>query len=142
MFPYEEFTPVENQSEDLQLGKSFLFDFIEGDFVLVNGDLKTIEGIESLKIWITKSFSTLKDNIQIYLVNGESYGVNFKDIITSSEHTALIYANIQDEISSTLLSHPDIFSLDSFNFDRDKRALTVSFNINTRYGNISEVVNI
>ena len=40
------------------IGKSFLYDFKKGDFVMKNGKMVVIHGIEVLKQWILKVLKT------------------------------------------------------------------------------------
>jgi hypothetical protein len=48
-------------AETTNNGKSFLFDFATGDFVVKDGNIQTLEGIEALKIWVEKILRTEKD---------------------------------------------------------------------------------
>ena len=95
-------------------GKSFLFDFTTGDFVVKDGKLQVIEGIESLKVWIEKILKTEKFKFKIY-ENGESdeYGITLFELVNSGHPQMFIQAEIQREITETLSKNIKITSIDN-----------------------------
>ena len=119
-------------------GKSFLFDFEKGDFVVKDGRLVKTDGIEALKVWIEKILRTEKNKYKIY-VNG--YGVTLYEYITSGFPLAFVKSEIEREIKGALLTNKSIKSLSDFEFTRDKHSLKVSFTVNSVYGSTeSEVI--
>lgn len=141
MFPIENFDVAATQ-ESFGYGTSFYFDFKTNDFVLIDGKLKEIDGKQALIVWINKIIDTDKDKFDIYKIDDESYGLALKEHLHNSKYSGLVYPNIQNELETMLTAHPEIYSLNNFDFKRDKRTLTVSFTINTAYGEINEEVTI
>lgn len=141
MFPIDNFN-VEDTQDSFGHGISFDFDFAAGDFILVDGKLKEIDGKKALDVWVNKIIDTDKDKFDIYKLDNESYGLALKDYLYNSKYAGLVYANIQKELETSLTVHPDIYSLNNFEFIRNKRSLNVSFIINTKYGAITEGVTI
>lgn len=142
MFP--EYAPLlqeDNQEIKATLGKSFLFDFKSGEFVLKDGKVVLAEGVEVLKIWIQKILKTEKFMFKIY-ETGEvnPYGVTLLELVNSGYPKFFIQAEIQREITQALLKNPEILDVNNFSFDRDKRTLIVNFNVNSIYGNTLEEV--
>lgn len=141
MFPIDNFDVAATQ-ENFDFGVSFDFDFEAGEFILIDGKLKEIDGKQALKVWINKIIDTDKDKFDIYKIDSENYGLSLKEHLHNSKHSGLVYANIQNELETMLTTHPDIYGLNNFEFTRNKRTLTVNFTINTAYGEITEGVNL
>lgn len=142
MFP--EYAPLlqgNNQDSKTTLGKSFLFDFAAGDFVLKDGKLQVVEDSEALQVWIRKILKTEKFKFKIY-ETGETneYGVTLLDFVNSGHPQFFIQAEIQREVAEALIKNPEILDVTNFSFSRDKRTLVVNFNVNSIYGNIGEEV--
>ena len=85
------------------------FDFQKGDFIIINGRPKMTVGRERIKNWVQKILNTQKGRYKIY--NGTGYGINIEDIV----------------------------SIDNFNMEVDGSLLTVSFTVNSVYGDINDV---
>lgn len=130
---------IENKNK---YGKSFLFDFQIGDFILVDGKVQEIEGEKALKVWIQKKLKTEKVRYKIYEIIDNSYGVSLIDLLNSEFPTGFLYASIQSEIDKALTSHPDIINVTGYEFERSTRGVTVSFSAVTTYGQIDEGVSI
>jgi len=135
MFPTQEVSLdnlTSSKNEISTVGKSFLFDFEAGEFVLVNGKLTEITGYEALKMWIKKILKTEKGKFDIYY--GTSYGTTLLETVSSDYPYPFIKSEIEREIKETLLTNTAIKSADNFEFTRDKRTLKVSFTCHTVYG--------
>lgn len=123
---------LNSDNETYRNGKSFLFDFSEGDFVIEDGKLKEIDSLEALEMWITKILKTEKNKFKIY--NNTDYGASLIELITSDLPMPFIKSEIEREITEILLQNSNIKSVQNFKFERNKRLLTVSFDCNTIYG--------
>lgn len=141
MFPTQNVnldTVTQDEEKTTNNGKSFYFDFKQGDFKVTDGKVQVIENIDSLKIWIEKVLKTEKFKFKIY--DGVDYGVSLIELITSDFPIAFIQAEIEREITETLLKNSDIKSVNSFEFTRNKRTLNVAFIVNSVYGEIEQEV--
>jgi hypothetical protein len=107
---------------------SFLFDFEKGDFVLQNGKLVKVYGVDALKIWIEKNVRTELDKHKVY--EGQVYGVRLWDLIGQNLPQPFVESEIERELNDSLLQHSAIDSLTEFNFTREKSKLLVSFSVN------------
>lgn len=141
MFPTQEVN-IDNLTNNSNIantnGKSFSFDFEAGDFVIKDGKLQEIEGIDVLENWIQKKLRTEKNKYKIY-VNG--YGVTLSEYITSNFPMAFIKSEIEREVKEALLTNNNIKSLSDFELTRDKRTMIVNFTVNSVYGStVSEVI--
>lgn len=128
-----EFENDELAEEDVPtIGKSFLFDFKKGDFVMKDGKLVVLAGIEALKMWIIKVIRTEKFRFRIYeSENDEQYGVMLEDLIGSNFDREFIEAEIEREVTEALLLHEYIISVDEWQFERNSKKMTVSFAVTT-----------
>lgn len=143
MFPEQSITyttVIESEEKASNSGKSFLFDFETGDFVIKDGKLVEITELEALKTWISKVLRTTKDKFDIYL--DTDYGItNLKELINKDFPFAFIKAEVEKEITETLLKNSNVNSVIDFEFTRESEKLTVSFTVNSAYGTTeSEVI--
>jgi hypothetical protein len=67
-------------------GKSFLFDFTSGEFVVRDGKLVECDGMDAIKTWIEKILRTEKDRFSIY--HDTDYACYLEDLIVGSNFTA------------------------------------------------------
>ena len=141
MFPQQD-TKLNTTTESPNGKISFQFDFSTGDFLVEDGKVKSLNGFEALKMWITKVLKTEKYRFKIYNSdNVEKYGASLQEIVTSGYPIEFIKSEIQREITDTLVKNIDIKSVGNFNFTRNKRTLNVKFDVSTVYGQVeSEVI--
>jgi len=126
----------------IKFGKSFLFDFEKGDFILIDGKPQEIEGEKALKVWINKILKTEKIKYKIYEIIDNTYGVTLIDYLSSDLPTGFIYAGIQRSVTDALLKHSEVNAVNDFNFERTAMGLIVSFTVLSTYGEINEGVSI
>ncbi|SCY92956.1 DUF2634 domain-containing protein [Alkaliphilus peptidifermentans] len=118
----------EEGQQDLQLGKSFLFDFKKGDFILKDGKLVEINNIEALKIWIEKVLRTDRNKYKIYT---SQYGISIEDLIIGQNlPIEFIKSEVKREVSEALLKHPLINNISNWHLEKDGSNLTISFKVN------------
>lgn len=124
---------AETTDQVQDLGKSFLFDFEKGDFVLKDGKPVETDGIEAIKVWIEKVLRTQKTKWKIY--EGTDYGTTIEDLIVGHGYPmSFLESELKREITEALLKHPRIESLSSWEFRRDKDKLYVVFTVGLKDG--------
>lgn len=131
-----------NQEEDLPTaGKSFLFDFTLGEFVLKDGKLVELVDTESIKMWIQKVLRTEKFRFKVY--EDINYGLTIEDLIVGHDYSqAFIESEIKREVTEALSNHPMIQSLTEWEIVKDNPTLRIAFTVNLVNGQtITEVVN-
>lgn len=124
-------TNVESETE--LYGKSFLFDFQQGDFVIRDGRLIKIEGIEALKIWIMKILKTEKDKYKIY--EDTDYGTELKNLIGQNLPRDFVESELKREIKAALERHPMIRHISNLKISRDGAKIILEFMVNLVEGN-------
>lgn len=130
MFPDIEGTITIENEEATTMGKSFLFDFVSGDFVTVDGKLIQITGIDAVKVWIEKVLKTEKLKFPIYA----EYGVNLLDFVNNDYPLEFIKIEIEREIEEALITNVEVMSAGNFVFTRENRILVCNFEVETIYG--------
>lgn len=131
---------VEQQEDRPQIGRSFLYDFKAGDFVLKDGKLISVEGLEALKVWIEKTIRTERFKFKVY--DGTEHGVLLKDLIGSNYPLSFIKAEIERELTDALTRHPVIQSLTNWSTERDGSKTTIAFRVITSEGVFEQEVEV
>lgn len=112
---------------------TFLFDFKKCDFVIKDGNPVTVSGIDALKVWIDKILHTQLNRYKIY--NGTTYGANIEDLVIGKGYgSAFTASELKREIETALLQNEDIYSVSDFEITRNRDVLSVTFTVNTAYG--------
>ena len=140
MFPEFQFNSerTTTTTETSTNGRSFLFDFTTSEFVLKDGKVQVTEGVEAVKVWIQKILKTEKFKFKIY----NEYGATLLEFVNSGNPFAFICAEIQLSVEEALKQNKEIVSVTNFNFERLKRSLVISFDVETIYGTITQEVNL
>lgn len=132
MFPeivnIEDIPIIEEQTVIPEIKSSFLFDFNTGDFVMKNGKIVKVYGIESLQIWIEKTLRTELGRFKVY--EGTDYGTSLDDLIGQNYPISFFESEIQREVNESLLRHQAIESLTNFEFQKNQSRLNVKFVVN------------
>ncbi|SET55350.1 Protein of unknown function [Natronincola peptidivorans] len=115
--------------------KTFLWDFETGDFKLKDGKLVTVEGVEYIKIWISKVLRTEFGTL-IY----KSYGSEHHGLIGKVLDRDFIKSELQRTIREALLQNKAIISVTNFEFQLEEALLTIKLNVATIYGNTEVVI--
>lgn len=141
MLPEQENNIIDDSNTETPgKGKSFLFDFKEGEFSIVDGKVTATEGYEALKTWIIKVLKTESHTYKIY--DGSDYGIiNLRRLISSGYPYAYVKAEIEREVRENLVKNKNIVTVENFKFSREKRKIKCEFDCITNFGVIkSEVI--
>lgn len=122
-----DFNDVEVEEELEPIGKTFLYDFEKGDFVMVDGKLVELFGLDSLKQWILKVMKTESFRFRIYADN--PYGTSIEALIGSNLPRAYVESEIEREVTESLLFSPYIERLEGWQFERDGKWMRVQFTV-------------
>ena len=138
MFPTQRINTIEEETEDTSIKNTVDFDFDAGDFVLNNEKAQELSGLDSVRLWVKKILLTDQHKYDIY----DEYGISLKDLMSGAFPQSYVFSEIERLLTETLSKHQSITSVYNFQFIREQRTLTVNFNIDTVYGNISEVIRL
>lgn len=79
-------------------------------------------------------FCRLMTERGLFPIYSQSYGLPFQTLVGQS--VPLVYVNIANAITETLLEDDRINAVSGFIFDTDKRNITVSFQVSSIYGDL------
>ncbi|SNR86151.1 Protein of unknown function [Anaerovirgula multivorans] len=116
--------------------KSFLWDFKMGDFVLRDGKLVEVEGLDYIKIWIEKAIRT-EANTSFYT----NYGSEHHSMIGTVFDRDYVQSELERMVKETLLKNEAITGVSNFDFELDGELLTMNFDVSTIYGNAGVTIN-
>ena len=120
--------------------KSFEFDFKKGDFVIRNGNVVTVEGVDALKVWICKILHTQLNKYALY--NGTGYGSNISNLVVGKIFAAdYTQSELIREIKAALLKNTDITEVTSVDINIHGGVMSAVISLKTVYGAIEEVFN-
>ena len=145
MFPEININDVENsQDQEESFGKTYLFDFEKGEFIIKDGKLVKASDLESIKIWIEKKIRTDKFKFKIYEKQDENeYGVTIKNLLGKKLPENLIKTEIERELEKEIIVHPKIERLKRWNIKVDGSKVQIDFTVELVDGENEEMeVNI
>lgn len=130
-----EFTTEEITNPEV-IHRSFKWDFKEGDFVLVDGRLVEVSGLEYLKVWIEKAIRT-EANTSFYT----AYGSNHHSLIGSVFDKDFVQSEIERMVTEALLKNDAITAVGNFEFEFEGSLLTMKFTVTSIYGEMGVEIN-
>lgn len=104
-------------------------------------DIKVVEGIEAIKVWVYKNFKTWRNKYNLY---SSSFGTDLYNeigyVYNEEIKKQLMYAEILDNC----MVLPYITNVSNFTTvaDMETGSVSISFKITTIYGELEEVLNV
>lgn len=126
-----------NVEEKKNQGKTFLYDFKKGDFVIKDGRLVEVEGKEAIKVWIEKILRTEKFKFEIYKENEgiDEYGISIKDLIQGKKIPQFfLQSELRREIEEALKKHSEIDRIEDFRVEQELATLKIYFTVILKNG--------
>lgn len=120
------------ESSKINQGKTFLYDFDKGDFVLRDGKLVGIEGVEGVKVWINKVLRTEKFKFKIYETeeDQDEYGVTIKKLVSGRKFPVFfLESELEREITESLMKNVEINNIKDFKIEQQLTTLTIYFTV-------------
>ena len=122
-------------SSATDLGTSFQFDFVAGDFVLLDGKVVTVADVAVIKVWVEKCLRTERFMFKIYARDDKNeYGVTLEDLIGSVLPRSFVEAELKREITEAITRHPRIASISNLTTARNDAWLNITFQLNLTDG--------
>ena len=117
------------------MGKSYIFDFTTGDFIINDGRLVVADDVTAIKVWIEKILRTEKGRFAIY--DSLNYGASLEDLIIGTNyHISFIESELKREIEEALFQHPQISSISGLVLTRDEAGITAEFTVVLKDGTV------
>ncbi len=125
---------VENieTEEKTEQGKTFLYDFKKGDFILRDGRLIEADKTEGIKVWIEKILRTEKSKFEIYKEDEEvdEYGTTIKKLTQGKKVPQFfLQSELKRQIEEALKRHVEIDGIEDFKTDHKLTTLLISFKV-------------
>lgn len=130
MFPKVQDLPGATVADNatVQIGRSFLFDFSKGDFVVNDGRLVVADDTTAIKVWVEKILRTEKGRYTVY--ENTSFGTSIEDLIVGTNYNiAFTESELKREIEEALLRHPQISGISNFTIIRGISGVTAEFTV-------------
>lgn len=135
LFPFSglEENITEEQNNELPPLKEIAIDFKTGNPIIENREVKTVEGVEALKVWIYKA---LKSERFVYKAYTQDFGNEMYMLFGRNYTQALVNAEAKRYAKEALEINPYIKEVvvKSINFNKDK--LTINLDVESVFGNM------
>lgn len=118
-------TVNENEGETTvaTVGRSFLFDFASGQYVLLDGGVRECSPTEAICQWIKLYINTEADKYRIYPAN---YGVDTRGLIGYRLPRSFIVSEIKRRVTAGILKYcPMVKEVKNWEFNKGIFTLTV-----------------
>ncbi|EKN36336.1 DUF2634 domain-containing protein [Clostridium botulinum] len=132
----EEVEEIEEEKTLSKLGKVFLFDFKDNEYVIRNGKLVECTERQALEQWIHWILLTYKDKYNVY--KNTDFYCNIEDLV-GKKRNAFILSELQREVEEALKKHRYIDHIENFVTTQEKTTLNVNFDVVLKN---DEVINI
>ena len=119
--------------------KTLLWDFDEGDFVLIDGKTVEVEGIEYLKVWIKKALLTVRNTL---VYKDTDYGSEHHSLIGTSFKPSFTEQELKRMIRETLDKNPFIKRVDNFKITKLGARSKAEFEVISDFGRVYEEVSV
>lgn len=128
----------ETEQEESQIqGKTYLYDFEKGDFIIKDGRLVKADGIEAIIVWIEKILRTEKFKCKIYKKDEEidEYGTTIKELIQGRKLPQFfLQSELRREIEEALQKHNEIERIEDFRTEQNFATLKIYFTVILKNG--------
>lgn len=134
LFPTEQITavPEETQTGLVKFGKSWVFDFEQGDFVLSpTGRAMEADGAEAYRQWAQKTLLTPRYRYPIYSRN---YGQELEDLLRRNLTRAGNESEIKRMVTEALMVDQRTSSVGDFTFDWQEDSVYFTCTVTTAQG--------
>lgn len=119
---------VTREPEPITYGKELDFDFTKGEFILEDGAPRVLEGVDALRVWITKTILTARYRFPIYSFD---YGCELEDLIGYDIPKVVLEAEIPRVIREALIYDSRINDVKDFTIVRGNDYVIVEFTVVT-----------
>ncbi|SFA70045.1 DUF2634 domain-containing protein [Clostridium frigidicarnis] len=130
-------TPINTQQdiEVKKVGRSFMFDFKTGQFLMKDGQIKDTTKIQALEQWIELCLRTHKDKFNIYKDSG--FGCNTEDMI-NKKLNAFYKTEMRREIEEAILKNEQFTKINSLTLEQKGFNLIVHLEIELKNKSLLE----
>lgn len=128
MFPVFDFDTTikaEEKEQDVNIGKSFVFDFKSKRFNVIAGKVKETTEEEAIRQWIELLLRTSIDKYKVY--EGTGFGTNIEKLVGYKSMRGFVESEMKREISEKIIMNRAIERIENFKTDFEGSMIEVSF---------------
>lgn len=116
-----------------RIGRSFLFDFEKGQFLVENGQIQETTELQALEQWIQLCLQTYTDKFNIYKNTG--FGCNIEDVV-GIRLDAFAESELKREIEEGLLKNKQIESVNNIGIKQDRITIILDIEVTLSNGDL------
>lgn len=129
----EEIQETEGTEQQINIGRSFIFDFETGKFLIEDGQIKETTELQALEQWIQLCLQTYTDKFNIYKNTG--FGCNIEDMI-GIRLDAFAESELKREIEEGLLKNKQIESVNNIGIKQDRITIILDIEVTLSNGDL------
>ncbi|MNP01871.1 hypothetical protein D3C76_936990 [compost metagenome] len=118
---------VDSESTDITFGRSWLFDFEAGDFIL--SPTRKISTAADTAAWVMWCEKTVRTPRYRHLIYSRDYGQEYDDLIGRGYSRAVLESEIERMTTEALMVDPRTAGVDSFTFEWSSDACQFTCNV-------------
>lgn len=134
LFPFIDYQKAKELVKDKSIPKEYAWDFSNNNFILQNGRMVILEGVEAIKVWIYKMFKTPRYR---YLIYSWNYGHELENFIGDGYSAGIVRNEVKRLVEDALALNSRIKGVSNLKVSFEKAKLNVSFTALTDYGEVS-----
>ncbi|GIO35856.1 hypothetical protein J41TS12_07170 [Paenibacillus antibioticophila] len=125
---------AENESSEISFGRSWRFDFDQGEFVLTpTRKIASCTGTDAWVMWCRKAIRTPRYR---HLIYSRSYGQELDELIGKGYSRAVLESEIQRMVSEALLVDPRTADVDGFYFSWQEAGCSFTCQVTNIYDEV------
>lgn len=117
----------------LPMAKEYAWDFINNNFLLVDGKNVTVTGAAAVKVWVWKTLLTTKNLYQAYSSN---FGNELESLIGQGLSNAAQESELQRYIREALQASPYVLGISNVSLMEAGSLAAITFTVDTIYGEV------
>lgn len=121
-------------STELPPLKEYAWDFVNNDFILVDGKNVIVTELEAVKVWVWKALQTQRYR---YLAYSWNYGSELEDLVSQGLSTAALKSELERYLTESLLINPYITGIKNVVITVEGSKADVAFTAGTVYGEVN-----
>lgn len=138
IFPFinPETVELAEVNKALPLFQEYAYDFANNCLLMKNGQTYLVSGNEALKIWI---FKALQTDRYYHAAYSWAYGTEARTLFGNTINKDVLFMELRRFTVEALMGCPYIQELKNFNFLGDADKISMSFDCETIYGDLSNL---
>ena len=129
----EEIQEIEGTEQQTNIGRSFIFNFLTGQFLVENGQIQETTELQALEQWIQLCLQTYTDKFNVYKDTG--FGCNIEDMV-GVKLDAFYESELTREIEEGLLKNNQIESVNNISITQENISIIIDIDVTLTNGSL------